>query len=319
MGIPYLSRWFSAEQQASGRVAIGLSAYGVYLAQVVRDGAIPRVLRCEYHATGQANAAALKELCRSEKLADAEFITLLAPDEYQMLLVETPNVPATELKAAIRWKIKDSLSYHIDDATVDILQIPASLSVETRDHPAAIYAIAAPNTTLQQRMVLFAQAGIALKVIDIPELAQRNLAVLFERRGLALALLAFDGDGGLLTFSADGELCWSRRIEITAGQLHDADEELRAQTRGRLKLEVQRSLDYFDRQFEHLVFDRLLVSAPDAEELAQFLDRETDAKTDALELAQVMDISAVPALDGSEFVASVLPVLGAALRQEGQA
>src|ERR1700674_4175055 len=33
--------------------------------------------------------------------------TLLSPGDYQMLLLEAPKVPKPELKAAMRWRIKD--------------------------------------------------------------------------------------------------------------------------------------------------------------------------------------------------------------------
>ena len=45
--------------------------------------------------------------------------TLLAPGEYQILMVDAPNVPQAELKTAIRWRIKDMLDYHVDDATAE--------------------------------------------------------------------------------------------------------------------------------------------------------------------------------------------------------
>ena len=82
---------------------------------------------------------------------------------------------------------------------------------------------------------------------------------------------------------------------------------------------MQRSLDYFDRQFNHLPVSRVLVSVPDDTGLVEFLASASDAKVEKLDLSQVMDISAVPALTDSEFVANVLPTLGAALRQEKRA
>jgi MSHA biogenesis protein MshI len=318
MEIPQISSLFKSGSRDAGWFAVGLSAHGVYLAKVEFAGAMPRVLRCEYHETGKVTATALEQLRREAYVGSYDFITLLAPGEYQMLLVETPNVPASELKAAIRWKIKDGLSYHVDDATVDVLQIPASKKYSS-EHPASMYAIAAPNGTIQQRIALFEQAKIELRVIDIPEMAQRNIAALFEQPDGALALLAFDDNGGLLTFTAEGDLCWSRRIEISAGQLHDADEKLRDQYRDRVGLELQRSLDYFDRQFDHLPVSRVLVSAPDVDGVVKFLALKVDAKVEKLDLSLVMDISAVPALAGSEFVAHALHTLGAALRHERRA
>jgi MSHA biogenesis protein MshI len=317
MKFPSISALFETKSLEHGWFAIGIGAHGIYLAQVQRTGAMPCVLRCEYHETGEVSAAELDRIRHSTGIGKHNFTTLLSPGEYQMLLVDTPNVPVNELKTAIRWKIKDSLNYHIDDATVDVLQIPASKYGS--DRVQSMYAIAASNVTIQKRIALFEQAKIELSVIDIPEIAQRNIAALFEQDDRALALLAFDDTGGMMTFTTRGELLLARRIEITAGQLQDANEQLRKQSRDRVELELQRSLDYFDRQYNHLPISRVLVCAPDDAALVKFLAAALEVKVERMELSQVMDISKVPALADSEFVAHVLPVLGAALRQESRA
>ncbi|HEX5338539.1 MAG TPA: agglutinin biogenesis protein MshI [Gallionella sp.] len=316
MKIPFFSR-FIGNKNHDGWFAVCTAAHGVYLAKVKLAGAMPSVVRCEYHETGTVTAAALEKLCDDAGVGDHDFTTLLLPGEYQILLVEAPNVPAPELKTAIRWKIKDSLNYHIDEATVDVLQIPSNQ--HGSDRVQSMYAIAVSNDIIKKRIDMFDHAGIALDVIDIPEMAQRNIAKLFEQEDRALVLLAFDESGGLLTFTSGGELYLARRIEITVGQLLDADDDLRAQFRDRVELELQRSLDYFDRQFNHLPVSRLMVCAPDETRLVDFLKSVVDAKVEKLDLSQALDISAVPSLADSEFVSRVLPVLGAALRQEVRA
>ena len=316
MIIPSLKTLFKSKSQDAGWYAISAVAQGFYLAKIKFVGAMPSVVRCEYHETGALSASSLEKLRREAHIDNHDISTLLAPGEYQMLLVEAPNVPADEMKTAVRWKIKDGLNFHIDDATVDMVRIPASKYSSGR--PQSLYAIAAANSVIQERIVLFEQAKLALDVIDIPEMAQRNIAALFEREDRALVILAFDDYGGLMTFTAGGELYLSRRIEITVGQLLDANENLREQYRDRVATELQRSLDYFDRQYNHLPVDMVLVCVPDNTSLVEFLASELDAKVQKLDLSQVMDISAVPALADSEFVAHSLPTLGAALRQESR-
>lgn len=316
MIIPSLKTLFKSKSQDAGWYAISAGSQGIYLAKIKFVGAMPSVVRCEYHETGALSASSLEKLRREAHIDNHDISTLLAPGEYQMLLVEAPNVPADEMKTAVRWKIKDGLNFHIDDATVDMVRIPASKYSSGR--PQSLYAIAAANGIIQERIRLFEQAKLELDVIDIPEMAQRNIAALFEREDRALVILAFDDYGGLMTFTAGGELYLSRRIEITVGQLLDANENLREQYRDRVATELQRSLDYFDRQYNHLPVDRVLVCVPDNTGLMEFLASELDAKVQKLDLSQVMDISAVPALADSEFVAHSLSTLGAALRQENR-
>jgi MSHA biogenesis protein MshI len=182
-----------------------------------------------------------------------------------------------------------------------------------------LYAIAAPNDKVLKCITLFEKAKIDLNVIDIPEAAQRNVAALFEEEGRGLALLAFDNHGGMLTFSSNGELFLARRIEVTLGQLQDADINQREQYMDRVELELQRSMDYFGRQFHHVSLKRLLISSPAQLGLVQRLSSSVDLPVEQLDLAQVLDISAAPELADSEYAAHLLPALGAALRNEGPA
>ncbi|OGS75730.1 MAG: agglutinin biogenesis protein MshI [Gallionellales bacterium GWA2_55_18] len=317
MNIQFISSLFKSRRRGSGWLAVVFGKNGVHLSKIESKGAMPHVVRCEYHDMRPVSAVSLGKLRRAEKIGACDFITLLAPSEYQMLMVETPNVPANELKTAVRWKIKDSLSYHVEDATIDVLPIPAGKSGSEKAR--SVYVIAASNITIKKHIALFEQAKINLGMIDIPEMAQRNIASLFEQGDQALAMLAFDENGGLLTFTAGGELYLSRFMEINVGQLLDASESLRKQYRDRVEFELQRSLDYFDSQFSYLTVDRVLVCVPDNTGLVEFLAGKIDTKVERLDLSQVMDISAVPMLADSEFVARALPSLGAALRPERRA
>lgn len=317
MQMPLLSNFFKRTNRNAGWFAIGVSGKGVHFARVKLSGNLPQVVMCAFYPATSVTPPVLEKLRKDARIGSYQFTTLLSPGEYQISLVDAPNVPVAELKTAVRWRIKDTLSYHVDDATVDVLQIPSNKSASER--PQSLYAVAASNDTIKKCIALFENAKIELDVIDIPEMAQRNVAELFEVNGRGLALLAFDDNGGLLTFTLDGELYLARRLEVTVGQLQDANEGLRQQAIDRIELEVQRSLDYFGRQFNHIPVSRLLVSAPDQSGLIKMLADNLGLPVERLDLAQVMDISAVPDLADSDYLAYALPVLGAALRQERRA
>ncbi len=317
MALSNLFSLFKGGSREVGWTSATFGNKGAYIAQAKYVGTRPQITRCAFYPVQEMNSAALEKIRKEILPENARFTTLLAANEYQLMMVEAPNVPVDELKTAIRWKIKDSLSYHVDDATVDVLQIPTGKYGSER--PQSLYAIAASNETIRRRINLFEKARIDLSVIDIPETAQRNIAALYETEGRGLALLAFNDEGGLLTITSDGELFLARRIDISIGQLSDADENLRRQSRERVELEVQRSLDYFDRQFHHISINRMLVSAPDELGLAQLLGENLGLPVEALDLAQGMDVIGVPELADSEFASYALHALGAALRQEKKA
>ncbi|MFA6014008.1 MAG: agglutinin biogenesis protein MshI [Gallionellaceae bacterium] len=317
MQIPQFFNLFQRKNQASGWCCIALNERGAYIVQLKRSGKQIQVLQCEYIPLEKVAPLELSKLIKELRLFGEQFTTLLGYDEYQILMVDSPNVPPEELKTAIRFRIKDSLNYKVEDATVDVLQIPGSKISGNR--PQSLYAVAASNETIQRYISLFEKAKLNLSVIDIPEMAQRNIAALFEMEERGLIMLTFDERGGLLTFTCQGELYLSRRLEITCGQLQDANENSRQQYFDRVELEVQRSLDYFDRQFHQVSLNRILVCAPEKTRLTELLANSLGLPVEKLDITQVMDISAVPALQDEEFLLNALPALGAALRTESRA
>ena len=317
MQIPKIFNIFKRINRSVGWSSIVIGERGVHLVRAKRTVARVEVVMCDFHPMQNVSAVDLEKLVRENNLGTFQFTTLLAPAEYQILMVDAPNVPVDEMKTAIRYRIKDSLNYHVDEATVDILQIPGNNNSGNR--PQSVYAIAASNEVLKKRISLFEKAKINLKVVDIPEMAQRNIAALFETEGRGLALLAFDERGGLLTFTCNGELYLARRLEITSGQLLDANENARQQYVERVELEIQRSMDYFDRQFHYISLSRMLVSAPVGAGLVNLFADTLGLPVEPLVLSGALDISAVPALRENEFVAEALQAIGAALRQEGSA
>lgn len=302
-------------------MAVRLHADGIGAACVTR-GPSPRpiVEAAVFEPFNAATqAASLEKFGKELSATRYECSCLLAPTDYQMLSVDAPNVPAEELKTAIRWRLKDMLDYHVNDATIDVLDVPVDKSAPTRNH--SMYAIAARNQVIEQRQALFADAKIPLDVIDIPEMAQRNIATFFEPEGRGVALLSFDSDGGLLTVSHAGELYLSRRIDIGLSQLQDADEQVRHASFERITLELQRSLDHFDRHYHFVTLAKLLLGpiAEGGSELRTHLASNLYLQVESLDLADVLDFSSVPQLRGAEAQQRFFLVLGAALRREEKA
>ena len=166
-------------------------------------------------------------------------------------------------------------------------------------------------------MKMFAKAKIPLRVIEVGEMAQRNLATLFEADHKALAMLSFSEDGGLLTFTAQGELYLSRRIEVSLDQLSGVRAEMRDQLFERIALELQRSLDHFDRQFSNVPLARLLLAPlPDELGLAAYLAGNLSAPVESVDLGAVLDFHDVPELREPAEQVMRWQTLGTALRVE---
>lgn len=267
-----------------------------------------RVLDGEYEGAEQA----AKEL----ELDRYQCSTLLGAGEYQMLLVDAPNVPPAELKTAIRWRIKDMLDYHVDDATVDVLAVPPNPAGGERGR--SMYAVTARNEVIQACIGRFERARIPLSVIDIPETSQRNIAALFEQDDRGLAMLHIGRDQGLLTINFRRELMLARRIEVGAEHLASASGTARDEHLQRVLLELQRTLDHFDRQFAYAPIGKLLLAPQSTETgLLEYLAGNLDLPVERAHLSGAIAFGAQAELE-PEDEWRLFHLIGAALRHESK-
>jgi len=262
------------------------------------------------------NFEAAQHVAREHDLGRYQCSTLLAPGEYQVLLVEAPNVPQAELKTAIRWRIKDLLDYHVNDATVDVLAVPPNPAGGERAQ--SMYAVTARNDLIQSCIGRFESARIPLSVIDIPETAQRNVAALFERDDRGLAMLYMGSNEGLLTINYRGELMLARRIDLGVQAMASTAGAAREEQFQRVLLELQRTFDHFDRQFAYVPVAKLML-APDPEQtgLLEFLAGNLDIPVERVRLSAAVDFGARAELEPQEEW-RFFHLIGAALRHESK-
>lgn len=314
-------RLFGSTRQRPGWLCINLGPDRVDVSHVLATGrARPEVLLCESYRKEGDDVATLAHLRRELHLDRYRCTTLLRSGDYQMVQVDAPNVPAAEAKNAVRWRIKDAIDYPAEAATVDALFVPAVEGAAGRNPQ--MFAVAARNELIAATVKPFNDADIPLEAIDIPELAQRNVAHCFEQEGRGLAVLAFGPHGGLITFTCGGELYQYRRIQyrpIDASPAGSADvhAEQKQGFYNRVVLELQRSLDNFDRQFRQIAIARVLVTpVPGADDMQQYLAAHLDIPVMLLDLSEVMDFPHIPELQGPLRQAQCLQLIGAAMREE---
>jgi len=207
------------------------------------------------------------------------------------------------------------LDYHVDDATIDVLDLPLPPNAAAR--PAQLYAVAARNEVIRATISRLEAAGVALAVIDIPDTAQRNLALHYEAEQRGVMALSFDRHGGLITVNFSGELYLSRRLEITEAQFADAGEEQRTRLLERVLVETQRSLDHCERSFPIFSLARVLVGPlPEGAGLREHLAAQLYLPVEPLELSEVVRLPAAAAEWSAHERAAWLKPIGAGLRIE---
>jgi MSHA biogenesis protein MshI len=233
---------------------------------------------------------------------------VLEPAGYRLLLVEAPDVPADELRAAVRWRIKDLIDFHIDDAVIDVFEMPP----HARGGPRRMmYAVTAKAEVIKREIDRVESAGLKLDVVDIPELSLRNIAALLETDQRGAAFLYLSERRSTLLLVRQGVLYLARYIETGVATLMEAG-ELRADLVAGLALEVRRSLDYFESHYEQTSIQQLHVSGLEADD-REAIARELGLGVREIDLAALFDTADVLS---PELQRLCMPAIGAALRKD---
>ncbi|MBH9579002.1 type IV pilus biogenesis protein PilM [Inhella proteolytica] len=243
----------------------------------------------------------------------ARRVWVLERGHYQIVPTEAPpDVPREEWKDALRWQLKGQLDFSAEDAALDLLILPSD---QHQRRQTQLLAVLAPKHRLRELAAQADAQRLGLEAIDIPETALRNLSARLEPENRAQALLSFGSGQGSLVITQGGELLMFRQIELAAEALAHEDDARRDAALDRAALEVQRTLDNFDRMFSHLSLARVLVApGPGMAGLVGHLGRLVTVQVEALDVQAVLDLSAAPDLQGAE-AARWLLALGAALRE----
>jgi MSHA biogenesis protein MshI len=310
--------WFPKKTNNGSLLAIRLNADGLHCAAArMQTDAPPRIEFLTFYPKGDKPWSFLLERLAKEVVANKfRCSLLLSLNEYQLFALDAMNVPPEEIKSAVRWRLKDMLDYHTDDATIDVFDIPGDTQNNGRN--ASLIAVVARNQLISERQNLFKQARLNLQVIDIADMAQRNISCLLAPEGRGLAMLSFDEQGGLLTLTFNNELYLSRRLDITLAALQVHDEQARFNIFERVSLELQRSLDHFERQHNYITTAKLVL-APMGEVgaiLQAYLASNMYLPIELLDLNKILDVAHIPELKEIGQQQLFYQIIGASLRKE---
>lgn len=320
-------------------------------AKVGANGQI-EVLQMGVERQGTDSREEFVERLKAQGLGGLNASVMLRPEQCQVLQIAAPAVAPEEMRSAARYQIREMVDMHIDDITLDVMYVgdgqdksSGQMFVVTAANTVVREAMALAGTLQWQVAVIDIQEMTQRNLQSA--LAQQ--AGMVDRA--EATLLVTDERQAVLTISAKGELYYTRRLDLPAGFMamswghveeaaaadgftpvteyvpdytpdsagfgteytpgaalatNDAD---RVQ---RLVVEIQRSLDLWDRTWSSKPLNGLRVYAGErSAELASWLAGETGQKVTTLEVdALFTGIQGALPQDR----AYCLPLLGALLR-----
>jgi len=343
-------RWPWQRMVSTDRLIVSWSVQTLsYVRARAVDAGRYEVLAMGVEPLGQGTEDDLVEKLRGKGLMGLDAQVMLRPEQYQVLQVEMPAVTPEELRSAVRYQIREMVDLHIDDITLDVLRVGDGQQKGAGN----VFVVVAANAVINDVQKFGRSMEWPISVIDVQETAQRNLQTLLAQRdGVAEkadAALIISGDRqAVLTISANGELFYTRRLELPDGFMELAWGEVQNATAEavdsytpvteyvpgyaveqgnsvlsasgggdsdraqRILVEIQRSLDLWDRSWSGMPLAGLRVYAGERSvELAQWLSREIGQTVTAMDLNAFF-----PGLEGvaPDVRDMCLPLLGVLMR-----
>jgi len=319
--------FFGKRAKGNEQVGVAFMRDGIAVAHIVNSRSEGVTLTgCDFRSCDESHyAAALEEMVKSLELTGLPCVAVLESGAYQLLQIEAPDVPDSELKAALRWSIRDLIDFHIDDAILDIFDLPEDAQ---RGNAKMMNAVVARASLLKSHIQLVEAAGLDLQVLDIPELALRNVTARLPEDGAGMALVTLEREQGLILITRQKSLYLARNIEVSigSGALESGEgggfEFITAEQQqlfDAIILEIQRSQDYYERFYAQPPLQGVVVTTVGQEVpgMGSYISQNMGVDVHPLEFDKL--VAGSERFDTTT-LAHALLAIGAALRtQEGAA
>jgi len=267
--------------------------------------------------TTKINVKTIQTLIKDYNLKDWPVTIILPEEQYQMRLVEVPDVEESEIVEAVKLKASDFIAYPIDDALVDVIQMPEK-SFNGRRKMA--FVVIAQSVPVLRVVDIIKQTGLSIHSVDIADLALRNLSTYYNKSPYSGVLL-ISWQHSQINLCHFQDLVVNRRIDIGGLGLLAEDQSQDEKMSDKLlhdslMLEVQRSMDYFEIQLGLGVIDEIcilsIMELPNS--VYDLLDRNFNANVHKINIPQAFELG-----ENSDMtiVDQCYVAIGGALRYQG--
>lgn len=148
-------------------------------------------------------------------------VLVLDDDDYELLLVEAPEVPDDELSAALEFRIGDLLAQPIEETAIQAMRLPRDAY---RGRMSMAHVIACPNEKIRAWVKWAENLHLVVEIITVPELSLLNvLAANSISQGIAL--LELGPKQGCIRLYQDGALYLTRQVEVGIDALEIQNDE----------------------------------------------------------------------------------------------
>lgn len=180
---------------------------------------------------------------------------VLNAQQSQIVQVDKPNVPATEVNAALKWQIKDLVSIPPENMVLDYFDGPVLAGGKEK-----INVVCSPINELKKIVAAVNQGEAEVVNITIEEFAFANLVPI--QNDASLLVCQQPNEEIVLLIVKQGKIYFHRRLRGFSQIANKTEDELVMIVIDSLALEIQRSSDYFERQLKQAPIKDIKVLLP---------------------------------------------------------
>lgn len=211
----------------------------------------PELARCEFVPCHDAERpAVLKSWVERCGLSGASCRWVLDVRDYRLMQTQRPEVPDAELREALRWRVQDMVDLPLEETEIEYFPMPASRQGGRGE---TLSVVVCRAELIRTYSIWCEQAGLDLRVIDIPQFGLRDLAERLPESARGLALIRLEENRGSVQVQQGDTLFITRELDFGTRSLGEEpmgdDSSRQDGSFDRLALEIQRSLDYYESYF----------------------------------------------------------------------
>jgi len=259
-------------------------------------------IRCQQIKSDPSKYAETLGSLHQEQNLKGQCHVVLSAQQAQMVQVDKPNVPDDEINGALKWQVKDLVSFSADNMVVDYFDGPKLAGGSEK-----INVVCASKSDLKAFVEQLNKNDINVKSIITEEFA---FASLLQTKGVASLLVCQQpNEEVIILIVKNGQLFFNRRLRGFAQISEKSEDELAMTVIDALSLEIQRSTDYYERQLKQAPIKSIEIILPlEAEPfIARKLAENTHIAVNLLKLPeQFRDQRPFAAAIGATLYADVL-------------
>lgn len=303
---------FKDKTTTQSTAGLSLSDEGISLVITEYQQGKPVLTHAGFYACSPSEySQQLSLLSKEHQLDSIPCNLVLTPEDYQVIQIDAPEVPKQELATALRWQVKDLISFHIDDVVIEHTEMD---NEQTSGKPQILVFICR-KSLVEDYVELMRVAQCKLNAIDTAVFAIRNLVAHMKSidNTDSIGILNLYKAYSRITVLLNNDIIINRASSIGLNELAFMSSDAGSMIIDNTALEIQRTFDYYERHSRQSPISDLVIfnNGDDIESLDLLLNKRLGINCHLFSFEGVIDNKTAVDIPNS-----CISAVGGALRME---